>query len=366
VSDWLREREVRAEAVHTGSRSADRDDVIEGLASGRLQVVVAVDLFNEGIDIPLIDRVVMLRPTQSPVVFLQQLGRGLRVAEGKTFLQVIDFVGNHKVFLQRVRTLLSLSPKPPSVRDFIGDPEALQLPEGCSVDIEFGAIELLSKLLPSGDRNETIRVYREIREARGTRPTPGELVRRGLNPASLRQRYEHWYGFVVDEGDASSTERDALVHDDWLRHLERTSMNKSFKMVVLEVLVQNDALFSGMTLDRLAIASYEFLLRNPELLADLEGVQALPDPGALAPARWRRYWNKNPIAAWTSGVQPWFVIEDGVFRFRRPPPAAAATSEALQRLTRHIVDWRLATYRRRNSATTDRAASFTCKLSWNR
>ena len=61
-----------------------------------------------GVDVPSIDRVVMLRPTESSVVFLQQLGRGLRASPGKTAVQVIDFVGNHRMFLERLRVLLSL------------------------------------------------------------------------------------------------------------------------------------------------------------------------------------------------------------------------------------------------------------------
>ena len=69
------------------------------LGQGDLDAVCAVDLFNEGVDLPGVDRVVMLRPTESPVLFLQQLGRGLRKAEGKPHLTVIDFVGNHRVFL---------------------------------------------------------------------------------------------------------------------------------------------------------------------------------------------------------------------------------------------------------------------------
>lgn len=61
-----------------------------------LKVIFTVDLFNEGVDIPSINLILMLRPTSSPIVFIQQLGRGLRKCEGKTFLTVLDFIGNHK------------------------------------------------------------------------------------------------------------------------------------------------------------------------------------------------------------------------------------------------------------------------------
>jgi superfamily II DNA or RNA helicase len=77
-------------------------------------------MFNEGIDLPSVDRVVMLRPTESPVIFRKQLGRGLRRAgDDQDRLTVIDFVGNHSMFLERVRRLLSLGsagePRGPSL-----------------------------------------------------------------------------------------------------------------------------------------------------------------------------------------------------------------------------------------------------------
>ncbi len=63
---------------------------------GALEYLVTVDIFNEGIDIPCINQVVMMRSTQSSIVFIQQLGRGLRKAPGKEFVTVIDFIGNYK------------------------------------------------------------------------------------------------------------------------------------------------------------------------------------------------------------------------------------------------------------------------------
>ncbi|MDG1480123.1 MAG: helicase-related protein, partial [Myxococcota bacterium] len=107
--DWLEAKGLRVVSLHTGEGSADRADSLERLEQGTLDAICAVDLLNEGVDIKPVDRVVMLRPTASPVLFLQQLGRGLRTALGKTDLVVLDFVGNHHTFLTRMRSLLSLS-----------------------------------------------------------------------------------------------------------------------------------------------------------------------------------------------------------------------------------------------------------------
>lgn len=78
----------------------ERESAIERLvddnAIGRLDYIFTVDIFNEGVDIPEINQVIMLRPTESPIIFVQQLGRGLRKADGKEFVVVIDFIGNYQ------------------------------------------------------------------------------------------------------------------------------------------------------------------------------------------------------------------------------------------------------------------------------
>ena len=79
---------------------AVREDAIERLAGkeseNALDYILSVDIFSEAVDIPEINQVIMLRPTQSPIVFIQQLGRGLRKAEGKEYVVILDFIGNYK------------------------------------------------------------------------------------------------------------------------------------------------------------------------------------------------------------------------------------------------------------------------------
>ena len=72
----------------------DRAEAIEKLKNGEIKVIFSVDMFNEGVDIPSVDMVMFLRPTESPVVFLQQLGSALRRNKGKEKLNVLDFNGN--------------------------------------------------------------------------------------------------------------------------------------------------------------------------------------------------------------------------------------------------------------------------------
>jgi len=96
--------------VHSGPTSSPRAAAIEALRDGELDVLFAVDMFNEGLDVPDIDTVMMLRPTESAIVWLQQFGRGLRKAPGKTHLTVVDYIGNHRSFLLKPQTLFQLEP----------------------------------------------------------------------------------------------------------------------------------------------------------------------------------------------------------------------------------------------------------------
>lgn len=96
LSDRLNARGYRTAAL-TGSHNQDERELrIIELENGELDYILTVDIFNEGIDIPCINQVVMLRQTQSSIIFVQQLGRGLRKHEDKEFVTVIDFIGNYK------------------------------------------------------------------------------------------------------------------------------------------------------------------------------------------------------------------------------------------------------------------------------
>lgn len=83
----------------TGISKDQRSEAILRLESNssdeKLDYIFTVDIFNEGVDIPSVNQIVMLRPTQSAIVFVEQLGRGLRKVENKDYLTVIDFIGNY-------------------------------------------------------------------------------------------------------------------------------------------------------------------------------------------------------------------------------------------------------------------------------
>jgi len=132
-----------AVAVTADSTAEVRGAALRDLAAGRINVVFAVDLFNEGVDVPTVDTLLLLRATESPLLFLQQLGRGLRRAHGKDVCTVLDFVGLHRKefrFDRRFRALLGGSRRDVEhqiVQDFPF------LPSGCTLELEPKAREIV-------------------------------------------------------------------------------------------------------------------------------------------------------------------------------------------------------------------------------
>lgn len=127
----------------TAQKTGERDELRRMLINKQINYLFVVDIFNEGLDIPEIDTVLFLRPTESLTIFLQQLGRGLRLAEGKECLTVLDFVGNSRPeynFEQKFRAIVGKTNTP--IDKEISD-DFPHLPLGCSIVLEKRAKEII-------------------------------------------------------------------------------------------------------------------------------------------------------------------------------------------------------------------------------
>lgn len=123
-------------AVWADTPAGERQSALRDLADGRVSIVFTVDLFNEGLDVPTVDTLLMMRPTESATLFLQQLGRGLRRSPGKAFCTVLDFVGHHRQefrYDQRFRALLGGRRKQVVQQIEQGFP---LLPAGCHMELD--------------------------------------------------------------------------------------------------------------------------------------------------------------------------------------------------------------------------------------
>jgi superfamily II DNA or RNA helicase/SAM-dependent methyltransferase len=364
MAEQFQREGIAAAAVHARS-DLGRSQALQRLGDGRLQVIFSVDLFNEGVDLPSVDTILMLRPTESKILFLQQLGRGLRKAAGKTHVAVLDFVGNHRVFLDRVKLLLSFARSHVSLDRFLDDPKPPALPAGCWLNYDLEAIDLLRSLMPRGV-GTVERVYREFVFTHDRRPAIGEFYRMGYAPSVLRNTHRSWFDFVASEGQLSEAERHCLEHArDWFDALETTALTKSYKMILLKALIEADALTSGLALRTLGARSHAILDRSPEFRRDLDGVQDVPDPRNPDPDAWLAYWNRNPVAAWCRPARAhpaYFRTEQDRLIPDLPIPQACA--DTFVDMTRELVDYRLAQYRRRLQGDVTGEA-FHCKLTWN-
>lgn len=152
-----------SKGISSISLDKDSDDKVrktakQRLVSGEVKFIFVVDLYNEGVDIPEIDTVLFLRPTESLTVFLQQLGRGLRLSDGKDCLTVLDFIGqaNKKYnFEEKFAALLANTNH--SVQHEVKN-GFVSLPKGCYIQLEKKATEIILENIKKsfGDKNGLI------------------------------------------------------------------------------------------------------------------------------------------------------------------------------------------------------------------
>lgn len=342
MADQFRAANIAAAAVYSGSPMA-RGEALQQLADGSLQVVFSVDLFNEGVDLPGIDTVMMLRPTESKILFLQQLGRGLRHAEGKNQLVVLDFIANHRSFLHKPQALAALGSSMRELGEFARQLENRQfpLPDACFINYDLRFIDFLKSL----STDSIAREYEALRDILGRRPTLSEFYRSGAAISRVRQQYGHWFALVEAMADLGEIEREtALSHRNFLIEIETTVMTKSFKMVLLEAFLMQDGWQKPPSLSDLAKHSWELMHRRPPLLADLSKemrVQAGDSP------KWQRYWRDNPVNALVGGNtsdpgKAFFSLDQG--HFTANFSVATDEAETLSELMQELIDYRLAAY----------------------
>jgi superfamily II DNA or RNA helicase/diadenosine tetraphosphate (Ap4A) HIT family hydrolase/HKD family nuclease len=349
TAEFFRRHGIAAAAVHSGPTGAPRARSVEQLRAGELQVICTVDVFNEGLDVPEIDTVLMLRPTESPVVFLQQLGRGLRRSDGKDTLTVIDFIGNHRSFLIKPRTLLALGTgREASTTKVLramrtGD---FGLPPGCSAIYDVGLVDILRAVTRAGARSALEDYCRSYADERGRRPSAVQAYEAGYNPTSARAGHGHWFGFLDDLDLLARPEREVVRrHADLLTGFEKEPITKSYKLITLQTLLRLGALRTGADIAEIAWTAHRIVTGDPRLLADTTSAD-MPDPATVEAEAWRDYRLNWPLSAWAGRLRGsstgWFRI-DG----RRFVPAfqvAADIGEPFDAMVEEIVDYRLARY----------------------
>lgn len=343
MADRFQREGIQSVAVYGGSK-IDRSEALEQLEKGKLQVIFSVDLFNEGVDLPAIDTVMMLRPTESKVLFLQQLGRGLRKHQEKERLVVLDFIGNHQGFFNKPQALFGVRGNHRELAAFARRVKdgTLELPPGCYVNYDLKIIDFLSALAGDGPSKG----YQTLRDSLGRRPTLTEYYRSGVSLQRLRNQYGQWWDLVREEEDLNQTELECFhAHEDFFREVEVTAMSKSFKAVLLESLLENDGFRNPPKLESLAAQALAVFRRRRNFIPDIK--EDFQDVEQVEARRWLVYWKGNPINAWLGGNQrtnhhSWFEVSDNYFK-----PTFTVNSKFLDTfhiMLQELVDYRLAAY----------------------
>lgn len=363
MATFFGERGVSCVAVHSRPGSFDRREALDRLRSGDLEVVFAVDMFNEGIDVPEVDSVLMLRPTESPVIFLQQLGRGLRLSDAKDHLSVIDFVGNHRSFLLHPRVLLGLGngdePTTAAVLRAVESGE-WDFPAGCSITFDVEAIDLLRLLAErTGSVGDALAQFCvDFSSEHETRPSAAQTAAAGYQPTAARKRHGGWFG-LLDDLDLLEPSEKAVwqSHRETLLGFERESITKSYKLVTLRALLASGRLRQGMPITDLAARAHSIVIADPRLVNDVTSA-SMPSPTTADPDGWLAFWLKWPLDHMT--------VELGLFHYERDSfvptfRVAPELGEAFDAMVAELVEWRLGDYLLR-SATQDEGV-IPCRLS---
>ena len=182
---------IAASAVTSKTKSEDRETALSDLKTGKIQVLFAVDLFNEGVDVPAIDVILMLRPTESATIFLQQLGRGLRKADEKDVLTVLDFVGHqHQEFRfdLRYRRMLGRSRRELE-EDLVHDFPSL--PAGCQIRLDEVSKEIVLANVRNALPSRWPHRVRELKEL-GEVSLATYLYETGLDLEDIYQGNRSW------------------------------------------------------------------------------------------------------------------------------------------------------------------------------
>jgi superfamily II DNA or RNA helicase/HKD family nuclease len=320
------DHKIEAVALTGATPAQDRISAIQRLEdeADPLNVICTVDIFNEGVDIPGLTHVLLLRPTQSFTVFLQQLGRGLRIAPNKDFLVVIDFVGN---FRKAHVAPLALSGYT-SIQEFAADATvafkraepAYTLPKGCFLDPDIQVRRIwdreiraiLKGKIPVEDRLKAL--YADIRaDLDDTSPTLFDFLNNAYNvdPYVFIRHFGNWLRTrLACEGTLSEQEQALLdtPAEAFLTHLESGLRQvKSYKEVVLTSLL--DMPGATWNIDAIAAAFYRFFMDHPDKRFDYTELAASPDPKAFSLSRVKAKLLEMPLHYLSNKKTDWFILD---------------------------------------------------------
>lgn len=345
LADYFHNRGAEVVSLHSGTVGMQRGEAIRRLADGSLDVIFTVDLFNEGVDIPSVDTLLFVRPTESLTVFTQQVGRGLRLFEQKSHCHIIDLIGNYR----NADVKLQLFADNDEEGAKKGDAAAITatLPEGCDIRLDTKVIDLLAELsrkkLP---RREMLRQsFNDLKNELGRIPSYLELHLHGrANSREYQSEFGSYIGFQAWAESLSELEQDLFYrYEAWLKDVEKTVMSKSYKMIVLLAMLERgvEEWMTPITPQEVAPFFHQYLMEKEyRKRIDFSDQEA------------KRLWTYNeagvsklianmPMSKWSGAKGSMTTFDDGRFGLKLEPPQDVEQAEILYKWTRDICLYRL-------------------------
>lgn len=356
------QRGIPSVAVYSnanGEFSEERDRAVERLRQEEIRVIFSVDMFNEGLDIASVDLVMFLRPTESPIVFLQQLGRGLRTSKGKEYLTVLDFIGNYEM-AGKCLGLLSGDGHAEAESGAANTESGTEpkYPDGCQVDFDIHLIDLFEEM---GKRSLTMKErigqeYRRIRELQnGKVPTRMELftyMQGDIYEYCIRHAKENpfrrYLEFVKEQGDLTEAEEQLYgsICREFIAILETTDMQKVYKMPILYSFYNHGELRMEVTEEQVLAAWKEFFdtgtnWKDFHAGITYEEYRKMSDRQHLSKAK------SMPVKFLKSSGKGFFIEKEGFVLAIREELRAWITNPALVAQMKDILEYRTMEYYRR-------------------
>ena len=355
MAKYFNEHDIPAAAVYSGEQgefTQERELAISKLKNNEVKILFTVDMFNEGVDIPSIDAVLFLRPTQSPTVFLQQLGRGLRKSENKKYLTVLDFIGNYKKanlvpFLlsdtyHDTKTLLNTS-----VLEF-------EYPQDCFIDFDFKLIDLfrIQAKQELKVKDKIILEFNSVKDELGRTPTRTELFLKmddmTYNAAKKNAKlnlFRDYLAFLSENHELTNEEEslfDTKAHE-FLNVLETTSMTKSYKMPIF-LAFYNDGDIKMEISDRDVYKSMHSFYDNPSNGVDMLRDNSTKDYKSWSENDYVSLAKRNPIHFLSKTHSKFFIKKDGCALGLNDELKEYVELDSFRKHFKDIIEYRTITY----------------------
>ncbi|SCL85916.1 Uncharacterized protein BCRIVMBC120_00890 [Bacillus wiedmannii] len=348
LSTYFNENGYSTISLHSETKHISREHAINQLDNNELDAIFTVDLFNEGVDIPSVDTLLFVRPTESLTIFTQQIGRGLRLHEHKEYCVVIDLIANYRnadIKMQMLR-----------VDDGKTKRNGTQkiLPAGCTVEFELEAKQLLDELLKKKmPRKEKLQQgYQTVKIDLGRRPTYLELHKLGTEESKeYRQEFKSYVGFLAWNDELTELEKTVFLHcEAWLQEVETTGMAKSYKMLLLLAMLQRgkEEWYHPISPEEVAPFFHQFLMEKEyRKRIDFSDKQA------------KRMWEYDeekiskliatmPMTKWSGSSKGLLSFDENFFSLNMD--VRKEDEEILFKWTKEICEYRLHTYFGRRTA----------------